>query len=392
VSEVGGTVASGFERVSDRFRANVGAFGEGGGALAVFIDGKLVVDLWAGRAAPGQPWREDTLEVLMSSTKGMAALCAVMLADRGELDVDAPVCEYWPEFAQNGKQRVLVRHVLTHTAGVVGFGDGRPPLGWDGSGWDDYDAIAAALAAAPLCWSPGERFGYHALTFGWLIGELVRRITGRTVGTMFRVEVAEPLGLDLRIGTPPADQPRVARVIDATAASVPRPLRMILGSVQRQMRDPRTLAGQAFLADGESCLMDHAEAFFADGAGAGCRGPRRQRHGYGAQPGQDVRGAVRRWRARRRPPPQPGIGAQVRGRSDSHARRHAQPSCVPGSSDVCSRALSGAALASSSTRRCRESPIASVRTPPPSATTAQAARSPSAISTAAWPSDSSATR
>ncbi|HZQ83675.1 MAG TPA: serine hydrolase domain-containing protein [Acidimicrobiales bacterium] len=266
MDRIEGNTQPGFGRVADAFSkgAMAGALGPGGGAFAAYVDGRLVADLWAGNAAPGRPWQEDTLAILMSSTKGMAALCAQILADRGQLDVDAPVCTYWPEFAANGKDGVLVRHVLTHTAGVVGFGDGRPPLGWDGAGWDDADAIAAALAAAPAWWAPGEKFGYHALTFGWLIGELVRRITGTTVGTMFRTEVAEPLGLDLRIGTPPADQRRVAVVMDGTLASVPRFLRPILGSVQRQMRDPATLAGQAFVATDGSSLMDHAETFFAD--------------------------------------------------------------------------------------------------------------------------------
>ncbi|MBV8693257.1 MAG: beta-lactamase family protein [Actinobacteria bacterium] len=269
MATVEGNTAPGFGRVADMFRTGLdaGALGPGGGAFAAYVDGQLVADLWAGNAAPGRPWQEDTLAILMSSTKGMAALCAQMLVDRGQLDVDAPVSQYWPEFTANGKQGVLVRHILTHTAGVVGFGDGRPPLGWDGQGWDDADAIAAALAAAPAWWAPGEKFGYHALTFGWLLGELVRRITGMTIGTMFRTEVAEPLGLDLRIGTPPADQPRVAAVIDGTLASIPRFLRPFLGSVQKQMRDPATLAGQAFVATDGSSLMDHAETFFADPRG-----------------------------------------------------------------------------------------------------------------------------
>ena len=266
MDRIEGNAQPGFGRVVDAFQTGAAgdALGPGGGAFAAYIDGQLVVDVWGGNAAPGRPWQADTLAILMSSTKGMAALCAQILIDRGQLDVDAPVAKYWPEFAANGKEGVLVRHVLTHTAGVVGFGDGRPPLGWDGDGWDDADAIAAALAAAPAWWAPGERFGYHALTFGWLIGELVRRINGTTIGTMFRTEVAEPLGLDLRIGTPPADQPRVAAVMDGTLASVPRLLRPFLGMVQKQMRDPATLAGQAFVAVDGSSLMDHAEAFFAD--------------------------------------------------------------------------------------------------------------------------------
>src|SRR6185436_19233400 len=124
----------------------------------------------------------DTMSTLFSCTKGLAALSAQILADRGLVDVEAPVARYWPEFAQAGKERVLVRHVLGHSAGVIALPDAGDLLDWDGRGWDDYDAIAARLAAASPAWEPGTKVGYHAITCGWLTQELVRRIDGRTLG------------------------------------------------------------------------------------------------------------------------------------------------------------------------------------------------------------------
>lgn len=261
---VGGRVEAGYEPIETVFRDGVSELGPGGGAFAAYADGRPVVDLWGGMARPGQPWAEDTLSVIMSSTKGAVTVCAQILADRGLIDIDAPVADYWPEFAQAGKDNVLVRHVLTHTCGLLGFGDSRPPVSWDGSGWSDYDAIATALASAPACWQPGQKFGYHATTFGWLVSELVRRISGVTVGTFFRTELAEPLGLDIWIGTPAPQQPRVAKLTDHLMSGVPLPLRLLLRSARVKLRDPATLAGQAYLAMDGTCLLDHAEQLLGD--------------------------------------------------------------------------------------------------------------------------------
>ena len=251
-------VAPGFEPVRETFTNGVGRLGQGGGSFAAYVGGELVVDLWGGQAASGQPWDQNTLTVIMSSTKGMATLCAQILYDRGQLDVEAPVTQYWPEFGQAGKSGITVRHVLTHTTGVLGFGTQPLPVKWDGTGWDDYDAIAAGLAATPPLWAPGTKFGYHATTYGWLVGEIVRRIDGRTVGRFFHDEVATPLGLDIWIGTPPSEHARVATLIEPSPTEIPRPLRPLLRSFEKKMNDPGTYAGQAFLAAEGSNLMKHA--------------------------------------------------------------------------------------------------------------------------------------
>lgn len=256
---VDGDVDRGYEPVREVFVRGIREFPVGGASFAAYVDGRLVVDIWGGMAAPGRPWDHDTLGVMMSATKGLVGLCAQILFDRGELDVEAPVAQYWPEFAHNGKERVLVRHVLTHTAGLLELPRELVALGWDGRGWDDHEAIASALASARPLWVPGERFGYHALTYGWLVGELVRRITGRSVGAFLRAEVAEPLLLDLWIGTPSEQRSRVAKVHDRMSEALPALFRPMLRSVQRQMRDPSTLSGRAFLADGTTGLMDHGE-------------------------------------------------------------------------------------------------------------------------------------
>jgi CubicO group peptidase (beta-lactamase class C family) len=194
----------------------------------------------------------------MSSTKGLVTLCAQILVDRGELDIDLPVAHYWPEFSQAGKEGVLVRHVLTHTSGVLGFDVARPTLSWDGEGWGDDDAIAAGLAAATPRWEPGTAFGYHATSYGWLMGEIIRRVTGRTVGVFFATEVAGPLGLEAWIGTPPEQRANVAFLTDGLIKSLRLPVRLIFGRLQKRLRDPKTLPGQAFLGDGTFSIMDRA--------------------------------------------------------------------------------------------------------------------------------------
>jgi CubicO group peptidase (beta-lactamase class C family) len=265
-ARIDGEVAPGYEPVRDAFAAGASQLGEGGGAFAAYVAGRPVVDIWGGQARRGQPWGHDNTTVIMSSTKGLATVCAQILNDRGLLDVEAPVVEYWPEFGAAGKDRILVRHVLTHTCGVLGFGDRPPPVSWDGRGWSDYDTIASALAAAPARWAPGERFGYHAVTYGWLVGELVRRVSGVTIGTFFRSEVAEPLGLEAWIGTPPTEQWRVAQLHDHMMSGAPFPLRLLLRSARRTLQDPSTLAGQAFLAHEGSSLLDRVEALLSNPA------------------------------------------------------------------------------------------------------------------------------
>ena len=182
--------------------------GDAGGSVSVVVDGDPVVDVWGGFAdgARTVAWQEGTLTNVWSVTKTMTALCALVLADRGDLDPAAPVARYWPGFAAAGKDEVLVRHVLSHSAGLPD---------WTGPVEDLYDwpAATARLAAQAPLWRPGSAVGYHSLTQGFLVGEVVRRITGRSVGEFFAEQVAGPLGADFHIGLPAAHDSRVARSV-----------------------------------------------------------------------------------------------------------------------------------------------------------------------------------
>jgi len=165
-------------------------------------------DVWSGTAHDdGTPWEEETIVLLFSGTKGLVAVCLLVLVDRGLLDLDAPVSRYWPESTAGEKDGLLVRHVVSHTAGLPGL---LPPFSADDLLHGEL--VTARLAKATPFWKPGTRLAYHALTFGWLCAELVRRIDGRSLGTFFAEEVAEPLGLDLWIGLPPSLEQHVATV------------------------------------------------------------------------------------------------------------------------------------------------------------------------------------
>jgi CubicO group peptidase (beta-lactamase class C family) len=209
VSAVRGSVAPGFEPVRDAFQRVIDD-AVGGAAFSVYRRGVPLVWLCGGRADPGAgaPWRPDTLVVLFSGTKGIAATVAAMLMAHGLLDPDRPVCEYWPEFGAAGKRGVRVHHVLAHSAGLP-YVDPEPPDRLDNA------ANAAALAAQAPLWPPGERVAYHALTYGYLVAELGRRVTGRSIGTLVREVLARPHGLDLHLGAAPELDGRLARVAAA---------------------------------------------------------------------------------------------------------------------------------------------------------------------------------
>jgi CubicO group peptidase (beta-lactamase class C family) len=196
-----------FRQVADVFRNQV-ARTDGGAAVAVYHKGRLVVDLWGGVRSPaGDPWTRDTLPMCFSTTKGVTATCAHVLADRGELDYDEPVATYWPEFAQNGKAEITVRQVMSHSAGLHRFGT----IIDRGSRILDWEHMTDALARAKPAYEPGTAVGYHALTFGWLVGELVRRISCTPIEKFLQKEIAEPLGLDgLYIGCPAEQRRRMA--------------------------------------------------------------------------------------------------------------------------------------------------------------------------------------
>ena len=210
-TEVQGTCDDRFAAVKDIFAANLEQGEDVGASVAMTIAGELVVDMWGGWSDEARtvPWERDTITNVWSTTKTMTALCALMVADSGELDLSAPVSRYWPEFAAGGKtDRVLVRHLMGHTAGLPGWSE---PIAFSDA--YDWEKCTSLLAAQETWWEPGTVSGYHALTQGYLVGEVIRRVTGQTVGTFFRKEVAEPLGADFHIGLDPAEFHRVSNVI-----------------------------------------------------------------------------------------------------------------------------------------------------------------------------------
>jgi CubicO group peptidase (beta-lactamase class C family) len=205
-----GVCKPGFERVAEAFAENFRSRGEVGASVCLTVGGETVVDLWDGVAdrKTGRPWARDTVGIVFSCTKGATALCAHVLASRGKLDLDAPVVELWPEFGQNGKAHVTTRMMLDHSAGVPALRERVKD-----SGPFEWDYMTERLATEAPFWSPGTRNGYHGFTFGWTVGEMVRRASGRSLGTFFQEEIARPLGIDFWIGLPEAIEPRVAPVM-----------------------------------------------------------------------------------------------------------------------------------------------------------------------------------
>jgi CubicO group peptidase (beta-lactamase class C family) len=206
---VGGFVAPGFEPVAAAFAENFARREELGAAFAATLDGELVVDLWGGvaDAAADRPWQEDTLQVIFSGTKALVAICVLALMERGALDLDEPVCRSWPEFAAAGKEAVTVRQLVTHTARLPAI---VAPLQVEDV--TDDRRMAALLAEQPQLADPRAGRVYHALTYGWLVGELIRRVDGRSVGRFFAEEVAAPLDLEVFIGLPAEHEHRVSRL------------------------------------------------------------------------------------------------------------------------------------------------------------------------------------
>ncbi|MEQ8232056.1 MAG: serine hydrolase domain-containing protein [Gammaproteobacteria bacterium] len=208
---VSGSLDSRFSEVAEAFIENFTTHDEVGASCALTLEGRPVVDLWGGRVArDGADWERDTLCTVFSSTKGAMALCAHMLADRGELDLDARVTDYWPEFGAGGKEEARVAMTLDHSVGVPHVRGAVPP-----GGFYDYPQMVARVAAEPAFWTPGTRGGYHAITMAWTVGELVHRASGRRLGRFFDDEVARPLGIDFWIGAPPAVESRISPMIPA---------------------------------------------------------------------------------------------------------------------------------------------------------------------------------
>jgi CubicO group peptidase (beta-lactamase class C family) len=282
-----GTTARGFEGVRDAFETNFAKGLEIGASFSAYYRGEKVVDLWGGIAdvATRRSWDEDTLALVFSTTKGATAMCANKLAQEGALDIDAPVARYWPEFAAGGKGEIPVSFVLSHQAGLA-WVDGEMSLDQALS----WDPVVDALAQQVPHYEPGSQHGYHATTYGWLVGEVIRRVTGTTVGAYFHTEIATPLGLDFWIGLPESEEPRVAPLVgglaDPVLAEDPE-VRAFVDSIM----GPDTVLGKALFSPGgalsgpeiwNSRALHAAEVPAANGIGdarsiarmyAACTGP-----------------------------------------------------------------------------------------------------------------------
>jgi CubicO group peptidase (beta-lactamase class C family) len=232
-----GECESRFDRVKQAFIENFERRGEVGAAVTVIIGGRPVLDLWAGHAdaARTRPWRRDTMVNVFSTTKGLCALCAHRLADQGKLDFEAPVAKYWPEFAAAGKASIPVKYLLNHKAGLAAI---RAPL--ELADLFNWAKATSELARQEPWWQPGTKHGYHAITFGWLVGEVVRRISGKSLGAYFRDEIAGPLRADAYIGFGPELDPRVA---DILGAPPPKPGEPDLFA--EMLKDPESVSAKA---------------------------------------------------------------------------------------------------------------------------------------------------
>jgi len=199
-----------FAVVSDAFVNNFAQHGEPGAAVAISLDGRVVVDLWGGwkDGSRKEPWRRETIVNFFSVSKALCTICALRLVEQGKLELDGPVARAWPEFAAGGKDAITLRHILSHQAGLPSLHEALPA-----GAMLDWNVMTDALARAEPWWTPGTAHGYHVNTFGFLVGELVRRASGRTIGTMLREDVALPLGADVHIGLPAGEHGRVAEFL-----------------------------------------------------------------------------------------------------------------------------------------------------------------------------------
>jgi len=236
---VGGSVVAGFEPVQEAFAANFERYGEVGAACCIHVHGRRVVDLWGGVKTPGEtePYTADTLQMVMSVTKGVVAIAAHMLAHEGRLDFDAPVVEYWPEFAAEGKAKIPVRWLFTHQAGLAAID--RPVSMEDVYAWTP---VVEALAAQRPLWEPGTAHGYHAITYGWLAGEVLRRVSRMSVGALIAERITGPLQLDFFIGLPEMLNSRVAPLLPTP----PPPPGAPPDAMAARLADPSTLGHKAF--------------------------------------------------------------------------------------------------------------------------------------------------
>lgn len=271
---LGGDVQPGFQRIADEFARNFRERGELGAACAVYLGGEKVVDLWGGYRdrAERKPWAEDTLVIVYSTSKGLAAAALALAHSRGLLDYDERVAAYWPEFAQNGKERITVRQLLAHQAGLCAIDDRL-----DVTMLSDLDAVAAAIAKQRPAWRPGTRQGYHALSLGFYEGELIRRVDPehRSLGRFFAEEIAAPLGIEFYFGVP-EDLPddRIAEVRGYRRPEVLLhmdviPPAMVLGFIRRRSLTSRAFGNPRLRGPADLNARDYLAVEFAAGTGVG---------------------------------------------------------------------------------------------------------------------------
>ena len=261
MTEVNGTCDPKFAQLKSEFEKNFAERGEVGASVCLSVNGEKAVDLWGGVANKdtGEAWQEDTVSIVFSCTKAATALCAHMLIDQGKLDLDAKVAEYWPEFATNGKESTTVSMMLNHESGVPAL---REPV--KEGGVCDWDYMCARLAAEAPFWEPGTRNGYHMISFGWTVGELVRRVSGKSLGTFFAENVAGPLGMRYWIGLPEGETPHIAPILlyEPQPADVPGKFAMQL------LGDPNSIPHLSVLNVG-GWSANQPEAHKAEIGGAG---------------------------------------------------------------------------------------------------------------------------
>jgi CubicO group peptidase (beta-lactamase class C family) len=258
---VQGRVDPAFREVLDTFVENFDAHGEVGASVCLSVEGETRVDLWGGHVdeAGSAPWTEDTLSLVFSVTKAATALCAHLLIERGELDLHAKVTRYWPEFGQQGKEDATVAMMLNHSVGLPAFRDPIKP-----GGYYDWDYMVGRLEQEEPFWKPGIRNGYHMISFGWTVGELVRRVSGKSLGTFFADEFARPLGLDFWIGLPEALEPRVSHMIPF----LPGPEGPFTDFTKALIGDPTSIPALSWLNSG-GYSPDAREAHAAEIGGGG---------------------------------------------------------------------------------------------------------------------------
>ena len=247
--EIQGTVEDGYGAVADAFATNFSEHDELGAAFALYVDGQAVVDIWGGIAdkTTGRAWDRDTLQLVYSTTKGATAICVAQLVQAGKLAYSDTVAQHWPEFAANGKGDITVAQLMSHQAGLAYTAEPLTP-----EQILAVDPVVEALAAQAPLWEPGTTHGYHALTYGWLAGELVRRVDGRRLGQYFAEEVAAPLGLDFWIGLPESEEPRVSRLENSPPPTDPEAVALAM-----EIMGPGTPGFNALMMSGSMLAIEH---------------------------------------------------------------------------------------------------------------------------------------